>query len=74
MENRNYSKVYRVMHWLIALSMLFLLLTVFLRLGWMNKVHIADIIKQYLATTNLNQGGHPGRLRAPVAASPGGGR
>ncbi|NUM51051.1 MAG: cytochrome b/b6 domain-containing protein [Flavobacteriales bacterium] len=52
MENRNYSKVYRVMHWLIALSMLFLLLTVFLRLGWMNKVHIADIIKQYLATTN----------------------
>lgn len=52
MENRNYSTVYRVMHWLIALSMLFLLLTVFLRLGWMNKVHIADIIKQYLATTN----------------------
>ncbi|CAG0949628.1 MAG: cytochrome b/b6 domain-containing protein [Bacteroidetes bacterium] len=51
MENKIYSKVYRIVHWLIALSMLFLLLTVFLRLGWMNKVHIADIIKQYLSTT-----------------------
>lgn len=44
-----YSRVYRFMHWSIALCMLFLLLTIFLRMGWMNKQHMADIIKEYLS-------------------------
>jgi len=51
MENRTYNNIYRIMHWLIAFSFLFLLLTIFLRLGWMNKVHIANIIKEYLASS-----------------------
>ncbi len=51
MENRTYNFIYRIMHWLIAFSFLFLLLTIFLRLGWMNKVHIANIIKEYLASS-----------------------
>ncbi len=52
MQNKNYSIIYRLMHWAIALCMLALLLTIFLRLTWMNKNHMAEIIKNYLATTN----------------------
>lgn len=52
MENRSYSIVYRVMHWAIAISMALLLLTIFLRLTWMNKEHVADIIQNYLSSTD----------------------
>lgn len=52
MENRNYTAVYRIMHWAIALCMLLLLLTIFLRLTWMNKNNVALIIQDYLATTD----------------------
>lgn len=52
MENRNYSLIYRIMHWAIALCMIFLLLTIFLRLTWMNKENVADIIQNYLAATD----------------------
>jgi cytochrome b561 len=50
-----YSRVYRIMHWAIALCMLFLLLTIFLRMGWMNKQHMADIIKEYLSSESQVQ-------------------
>jgi cytochrome b561 len=50
-----YSRVYRIMHWAIALCMLFLLLTIFLRMGWMNKQHMADIIKEFLSTESQVQ-------------------
>lgn len=40
------------MHWAIALCMIFLLITIFLRLTWMNKEHVADIIQSYLAATD----------------------
>lgn len=53
MENRNYSLIYRMMHWAIALSMIFLLLTIFLRLTWMNKENVADIIQNYFASTDM---------------------
>ncbi len=52
MENRNYPAVYRIMHWAIAICMLLLLLTIFLRLTWMNKDHVADIIQNYLSSTD----------------------
>jgi cytochrome b561 len=51
MENRDYPLVYRIMHWAIAISMILLLGTIFLRLTWMNKEHVALIIQNYLATT-----------------------
>ena len=54
MENRNYSAIYRVMHWAIALVMVFLLITIFLRLTWMNKDHVADIIQGYLGGKDQN--------------------
>jgi cytochrome b561 len=48
MEPRKYTLVFRIMHWSIALTMLFMLLTIFLRLGWMNKFQIAEITGPYL--------------------------
>ncbi len=48
---KKYSGLYRVLHWSIAISFLLLLLTIFLRLTWMNKVNVAAIIQDYLATT-----------------------
>lgn len=36
------------MHWAIAISFVLLLLTIFLRLTWLNKYNVADIIQDYL--------------------------
>ena len=52
MENKEYSKVYRIIHWAIAISFLLLLITIFLRLTWLNKNNVAAIIQDYLSTTN----------------------
>lgn len=52
MNTKNYSKIYRILHWAIALAMLFLLLTIFLRLTWMNKNNVAAIIDDFLKSTN----------------------
>lgn len=49
---KNYTSIYRVMHWAIAFSLMFLLVTIFLRLTWMNKHNVADIIQNYLSTTD----------------------
>lgn len=52
METTNYTRVYRIVHWAIAISFLLLLITIFLRLTWMNKYHVAGIIQEYLKTTD----------------------
>src|SRR5680860_673767 len=52
MENTKYSKVYRIIHWAIAVSFLLLLFTIFLRLTWMNKYNVAAIIQDYLNDTD----------------------
>jgi cytochrome b561 len=54
MEIIKYSKVYRIIHWAIAVSFMLLLITIFLRLTWMNKFNVADIIKDYLIGTGQN--------------------
>ena len=54
MKNREYSAIYRIMHWSIAICMTLLLVTIFLRLTWMNKNNVAQIIQDYLATTDQN--------------------
>ncbi|TYB76685.1 cytochrome b/b6 domain-containing protein [Bizionia gelidisalsuginis] len=51
MENTKYSKVYRIIHWSIAVSFMLLLITIFLRLTWMNKYNVAAIIQDYLIGT-----------------------
>lgn len=52
MENLRYSKIYRIIHWAIAVSFLLLLITIFLRLTWMNKNNVAAIIQDYLSGTD----------------------
>lgn len=52
MENRNYNAVYRIIHWSIALCMILLLGTIFLRLTWLNKDNLTSIIQSFLATTD----------------------
>jgi len=52
MEKTKYSKVYRIIHWAIAASFLLLLITIFLRLTWMNKNNMAAIIGDYLKGTD----------------------
>lgn len=54
MKNKNYSAVYRLMHWSIAICMFLLLFTIFLRLTWMNKNNVAEIIQNYLNTNDLS--------------------
>lgn len=54
MKNKNYSAVYRMIHWSIAICMFLLLITIFLRLTWMNKNNVAEIIQNYL-NTNRDQ-------------------
>lgn len=51
MEVKNYSKVYRTLHWLIAISFMLLLFTIFLRLTWLNKFNVAPIIQEFLLET-----------------------
>lgn len=52
MNNKNYSAVFRMIHWSIAICMFLLLFTIFLRLTWMNKNNVAEIIQNYLNTTD----------------------
>lgn len=52
MEITKYSKLYRIIHWAIAFSFLLLLITIFLRLTWMNKYNMAAIIQSYLSGTD----------------------
>lgn len=47
----NYTRLYRVFHWTIAISFFLLLITIFLRLTWMNKNSVAGIIGTYLDET-----------------------
>lgn len=52
METTNYSRIYRIVHWAIAVTFVLLLITIFLRLTWMNKFNMADIIQEYLKGTD----------------------
>ncbi len=68
---RDYPVVYRIMHWAIALCMLFLLLTIFLRTTWMSRESMADIIQGYaaekgIAMDNDMAGGLARRIREPM--------
>jgi len=52
MKEENYSKIYRIIHWAIAITFMLLLFTIFLRLTWMNKYNVAAIIRDYLSITD----------------------
>jgi len=53
MKETRFNLGSRLIHWAIAFAILFLLLTVFLRLGWMNKDHLGDILQKSLAKKGI---------------------
>jgi len=52
MEDTKYSITYRIIHWTLATLFMLLLITIFLRLTWLNKNNVAFIIQDYLNDTN----------------------
>jgi cytochrome b561 len=49
----SYSLSDRILHWALALTILFMLLTVFLRLNWMEKNHVAAILIDKLSALDV---------------------
>lgn len=49
-----YTRAHRLLHWLIAFTFLFILLTVWLRMDWMNKDHIGKIVAAGLEGQNVH--------------------
>jgi len=54
MRDKRFNLASRLIHWAIAFTFLYLLLTVLLRLGWMNKNHIGGIIQDGLAEDGVS--------------------
>lgn len=52
MQQKNYSLIFRIMHWLMAFCLLSILLTIFLRFNWLNRGNIEGIIQNHLTVTN----------------------
>jgi cytochrome b561 len=53
MKRSHYSIAYRLLHWSIAIAFLLLLGTIFLRLTWLNRESVADIIQNYLLSIQV---------------------
>jgi cytochrome b561 len=51
---KNYSAYDRLLHWALAFTFLFIMLTVFLRLTWMEKNNVAEIIVDSLAAIHID--------------------
>jgi hypothetical protein len=54
MREQRFNLAHRLIHWAIAFTVLFLLLTILLRMGWMNKDHVGNIIQQNLGKSNMH--------------------
>src|ERR1700712_2686464 len=54
MNNRRFSGINRLIHWAIALDLLFILMTVLLRMGWMNINSVGAIIQKNLAASGIS--------------------
>ncbi|ALM48433.1 cytochrome B [Flavobacterium psychrophilum] len=53
MREKRFNLASRVLHWAIAFTFLYILLTVLLRMGWMNKGSMGNIIQDNLAEQNI---------------------
>lgn len=53
MKKRKFTVLFRIMHWTMAVSVCLILVTVFLRIYWMNKDHIAGILNSGLTELNI---------------------
>jgi len=54
MKDRDYTVAFRVIHWAIAICIILMLVTIFLRFNWMNKNHVSQIIQTYISTIGLS--------------------
>ena len=54
MQSKNYSVVFRLIHWSITFAVFFILITIFLRLTWMNKNNMAEIAQNYLTKEGIS--------------------
>jgi len=54
LENKKFSLAHRILHWLIAFTILFLMLTIFLRLTWLEKNNVATILQDNLNSLNIS--------------------
>lgn len=54
MREQRFNLAHRLIHWAIAFTVLFLLLTILLRMGWMNKDHVGNIIQQNLGKSDIH--------------------
>lgn len=52
-ENKKFTVIHRLLHWLIALAMPVLFITGFLRMYWMNKNGMVDVIESKTTTSPL---------------------
>ena len=50
---KEFDLTHRVLHWALAFGFLFIMLTVFLRLSWMEKNHVAAILSDGLAAFDI---------------------
>lgn len=53
MNTKRFNLASRLIHWAIAFTFLYLLLTILLRLGWMNKNSVGEIISNGLAKKDV---------------------
>lgn len=53
MQARSFDRTFRLMHWSLAILMFLLLGTIFLRLTWLEKYSVAEIINAYAADQQL---------------------
>lgn len=53
MREKRFNLASRLLHWAIAFTFLYILLTVFLRMGWMNKTGMGTIIQDNLAESKI---------------------
>ncbi|PZR19506.1 MAG: cytochrome B [Flavobacterium psychrophilum] len=53
MREKRFNLTSRLIHWAIAFAFLYIMLTVLLRMGWMNKTGMGTIIRDNLAGQNV---------------------
>ncbi|MBA4302589.1 MAG: cytochrome b [Sphingobacteriaceae bacterium] len=53
MQARPFDRTFRLIHWLLAILMFLLLVTIFLRLTWLEKYSVAEIINAYAADQQI---------------------
>lgn len=53
-HHASFTRAHRILHWMIAFTFLFMLLTVWLRMNWLNKDHIAGLASASLEGRDIH--------------------